>query len=46
MSRVAEALAGLARPLEPIAKHEFASPESRLISLGHALHLAERCWES
>ncbi|MGO8752057.1 MAG: hypothetical protein ACLQNE_39460 [Thermoguttaceae bacterium] len=27
--------------LEPIAKHEFASPESRLISLGHALHLAE-----
>lgn len=27
--------------LEPIARHEFASPESRLISLGHALHLAE-----
>lgn len=27
--------------LEPTAKHEFASPESRLISLGHALHLAE-----
>jgi ppGpp synthetase/RelA/SpoT-type nucleotidyltranferase len=27
--------------LEPIAKHEFASPEARLISLGHALHLAE-----
>ena len=27
--------------LEPIAKHEFASPEARLVSLGHALHLAE-----
>ncbi len=27
--------------LEPIAQHEFGSPESRLISLGHALHLAE-----
>jgi ppGpp synthetase/RelA/SpoT-type nucleotidyltranferase len=27
--------------VEPIPKHEFASPESRLISLGHALHLAE-----
>lgn len=27
--------------LEPVAKHEFASPEARLISLGHALHLAE-----
>ncbi|MGH7135147.1 MAG: hypothetical protein ACREHD_05360 [Pirellulales bacterium] len=27
--------------LEPIAHHEFGSPESRLISLGHALHLAE-----
>jgi len=27
--------------LQPIPKHEFASPESRLISLGHALHLAE-----
>ncbi|OJW06999.1 MAG: hypothetical protein BGO49_27520 [Planctomycetales bacterium 71-10] len=27
--------------LEPVAKHEFASPEARLVSLGHALHLAE-----
>jgi hypothetical protein len=27
--------------LEPIAYYEFGSPESRLISLGHALHLAE-----
>jgi ppGpp synthetase/RelA/SpoT-type nucleotidyltranferase len=27
--------------LEPIVRHEFGSPEARLISLGHALHLAE-----
>jgi hypothetical protein len=27
--------------LEPIPQHEFGSKESRLISLGHALHLAE-----
>jgi len=27
--------------LEPIAQYEFGSPESRLVSLGHALHLAE-----
>ena len=26
--------------LEPIAQHEFGSPESRLVSLGHSLHLA------
>jgi ppGpp synthetase/RelA/SpoT-type nucleotidyltranferase len=27
--------------LEPITRPEFGSPESRLISLGHSLHLAE-----
>lgn len=27
--------------LEPIIQHEFGSPESRLVSLGHSLHLAE-----
>jgi ppGpp synthetase/RelA/SpoT-type nucleotidyltranferase len=27
--------------VEPITQHEFGSKETRLISLGHALHLAE-----
>jgi hypothetical protein len=27
--------------VEPITQHEYASKEARLISLGHALHLAE-----
>jgi len=38
--KLSHALYELAR-VEPIKKHEFNSKESRLISLGHLLHLAE-----
>ena len=38
--KLSHALYELAR-VKPIEKHEFNSKESRLISLGHLLHLAE-----